>query len=97
MTEGAGPALEIVFREPLCKVGGGISPGGAIFPFEVITSYDPDKNMLVLREDYRALLDLQSETLFFRSDVPRTPVMCVREDKVLEIRELGSDKPLYCP
>ncbi len=87
--------LEVIFIRHLHKNLNGLSPGGAIFPFECLAGYDMKNGKIVLTEDYEVWKNLNSNTFFFRSADKNRPMMFVHKRMLVSIRDLSSDKVLY--
>lgn len=87
--------LAVVFSKPLHKTLSGVSPGGAVFHFKYLQSYDLMKNSIVLRADYVAYQSLADECMLFRSDAPNTSQMFVYKGLIASITDLASGKILF--
>lgn len=95
MRESRFPNLEIIFKEPLCRMMDGFSQGSAIFPLRVLVGYNLETNSIILRSEYCAFQNLQNGDLFFESPAPRMPQMTVNKDMVVKIREIDTDRIIY--
>ena len=87
--------LEVVFHKPLHKIGSGISPGGAVFPFEYLQTYDLEKGIVVLRGDYGAFKSLSDQVIVFQSDAPNTPQIWAHTKLIASIKDLNSNTILF--
>jgi hypothetical protein len=87
--------LEITFTESLHRTPSGVSPGGAIFPFEVVQTFDLQKGTVVLRPDYHALVQLGDDLVIFQSEAPHTMKMYVSSSIIASIKDLSKNKVLY--
>lgn len=92
-------SVEIIFKKPLHVIGnvrdGGVSPGGAIFPFGILDEYNLETNSVILHRDYCVFQNLQNGSLFFKSAAPHRPQMVVSKDMVVKIREIDTGRVIY--
>lgn len=87
--------LEITFTDELMKWPWGVTPGGAVFPFEYLQSHDMENNVVTLRADYKAVIPLDDEVVIFQSEAPNTARMYVHKNKIASIKDLAKNKVLY--
>jgi hypothetical protein len=72
--------LEVTFTDQLMRGPAWVTPGGAVFHFEYLQSFNLEKNTVTLRTDYKALIPLDDDVVVFQS---------------AGIKDLAKDKVLY--
>lgn len=88
--------LKVVFTGPLHRTQSGLSPDGAVFPFECLKSYDLEKGELVLRSDFEVWIDCASKEYFlFEPQAPGTARIYVHKKLIKEIWNLKNNVQLY--
>jgi len=90
-----GKGLLIVFIKNLYKIGDGVSPGGAVFPFEILDGYDVAQGMIFLAKDYEVWQKFGSDVFVFRSSAKGRPEMFVHKKKIFYIWDLSKNSVLY--
>ena len=84
--------LEIIFSSPLSTHFSGVSPEGAVFPYECIQQWDRITKTIVLQPDFAVNL---KNCLEFRSPAPGRPRMLVHPEMIVSIKELATGEVLY--
>lgn len=95
--------LEVTFVEHLSVGNSGVCPGKVqspfegIFRFSLLQSHDPERGMLVLREDYLVWRGMgkYKDILLFRSEAPNQPNLEIGEDMVVKIVDLETQEVIY--
>lgn len=90
-------ALKIVFKSRLHLTPSGVSPDGAVFPFECLKSYDLEKGEIVLRDDFEVWIECgkDNDVFMFESPASGTTKIFVHKSLIKEIWNLENNTRLY--
>lgn len=89
--------LEVIFDTELTRHSLGISPGGSVFFFKFLQSFDLDKKRIVLNDDFRFKLKEVGNkimVMFFNSE-PDDPPVWVDSQIVVMIKNLRVNVVLF--
>ncbi len=87
--------LEITFTDRLMRGANWVTPGGAVFHFDHLQTFNLEENTVTLRADYEAVVPMDDEVVIFQSEAPNATKMFVHKSKIVSIKDLAKNKVLY--